>query len=84
MPLWLSSLKHLKNILENDDIEYFRDLFWTILNHVTTFDEKEWPEDIPSDPSHINGKFVLTESLTLLSVLHLLMLYARAAIFHAC
>ena len=46
-----------KELLENDDIEYFRELFWTVLNNVTTFDEKEWPEDIPSDPSHHKWEF---------------------------
>ncbi|MFJ5789990.1 YqcI/YcgG family protein [Lysinibacillus sp. NPDC093197] len=40
-----------KDMLENYEVEDYRALFWTLLNNVTAFDEKEWPREIPSDPS---------------------------------
>lgn len=46
-----------KAILENYDVEGFRQLFWSLLNHMTTFDEKAWPADIPTDPHHHKWEF---------------------------
>src|SRR5438067_1081398 len=31
-----------EEILEDYDVEDYRELFWSVLNKVTTFDEKEW------------------------------------------
>jgi uncharacterized protein len=45
------------DILEDYHVEDYRELFWTVLNHVTTFDEKAWPEEIPTDPSHHKWEF---------------------------
>ncbi|WP_243385344.1 YqcI/YcgG family protein [Bacillus kexueae] len=36
--------------LLNESQEAFQDMFWTILNEVHALDEKEWPENIPTDP----------------------------------
>lgn len=44
-------------ILQDYGVEDYRELFWSVLNEVTTFDEKEWPEDIPADPSHHKWEF---------------------------
>ena len=46
-----------KDILESYDVEDYRELYWTILNNVTSFDQKEWPEDIPTDPSYHKWEF---------------------------
>lgn len=46
-----------KDMLESYDVEDYRNLFWSILNNVTAFDDKDWPEDIPSDPSHHQWEF---------------------------
>ncbi len=40
-----------QDMLENYEVEDYRALFWTVLNNITAFDEKEWPTEIPSDPS---------------------------------
>lgn len=45
------------DMLENYDVEDYRELFWTILNNVSSFDQKEWPEDIPTDPSDHKWEF---------------------------
>ncbi|GEC84223.1 MULTISPECIES: YqcI/YcgG family protein [Lysinibacillus] len=46
-----------KDMLENYDVEDYRALFWTMLNHVTAFDEKEWPREIPVNPSNHTWEF---------------------------
>lgn len=46
-----------KDILESYDVEDYRSLFWSILNRLTAFDDKDWPEDIPSDPTHHQWEF---------------------------
>ncbi|TXC81902.1 YqcI/YcgG family protein [Metabacillus litoralis] len=46
-----------KDILDSYNVEDYRELFWTILNHVTSFDQKEWPEEIPTDPSDPKWEF---------------------------
>ncbi|MEK4229821.1 YqcI/YcgG family protein [Solibacillus sp. FSL H8-0538] len=38
-------------------VEDYRKLFWSVLNQVTSFDDKEWPKAIPSDPSHHKWEF---------------------------
>ncbi len=44
-------------MLASYHVENYRDLFWDVLNHVTTFDQTEWPEDIPTDPSDHKWEF---------------------------
>ncbi|WP_226668785.1 YqcI/YcgG family protein [Metabacillus litoralis] len=46
-----------KDILERYNVEDYRKLFWSILNNVTSFDEKKWPEGIPTDPSDHKWEF---------------------------
>jgi uncharacterized protein len=46
-----------EDMLEDYDVENYRQLFWSVLNKVTTFDEMEWPEDIPTDPAHNKWEF---------------------------
>nr|WP_221301804.1 YqcI/YcgG family protein [Texcoconibacillus texcoconensis] len=46
-----------KDMVERYDVEDYRELFWTVINNVTSFDPKEWPEDIPSDPSDHKWEF---------------------------
>ncbi|APH06861.1 YqcI/YcgG family protein [Bacillus weihaiensis] len=46
-----------KDLLDQFDVEDYRELFWKVLNQVTAFDEKEWPEDIPTDPTDHKWEF---------------------------
>ena len=46
-----------EDMLTTYDIEDYRKLFWSLLNNVSTFDEKAWPEDIPTNPSHHEWEF---------------------------
>lgn len=46
-----------KDMLTQYSVEDYRHLFWNILNHVTSFDEQNWPDDIPIDPSHHKWEF---------------------------
>lgn len=46
-----------EDMIKNYNWEDYRKLFWSILNKLTTFDEKDWPEDIPTDPSHHKWEF---------------------------
>ncbi|MBM7663236.1 FPC/CPF motif-containing protein YcgG [Bacillus mesophilus] len=45
------------DILESYGVEDYQEMFWTILNNVTLYDQKEWPEDIPTDPSDTKWEF---------------------------
>lgn len=45
------------DILDSYDVEDYRELFWKLLNNVTAFDQKEWPEDIPTEPSDPKWEF---------------------------
>lgn len=44
-------------LLSQYQVEDYRQLFWSVLNTMTTFDEKDWPEDIPQDPDHHQWEF---------------------------
>ncbi|WP_200411007.1 YqcI/YcgG family protein [Virgibacillus salexigens] len=44
-------------IKANYTISDYRELFWSVLNHVTAYDEQEWPADIPTDPMHHTWEF---------------------------
>ncbi|WP_227551438.1 YqcI/YcgG family protein [Metabacillus sediminilitoris] len=46
-----------EDMLKDHDVENYRELFWSVLNKVTTFDEKEWPDYIPTDPSNNKWEF---------------------------
>ncbi|ETT85299.1 YqcI/YcgG family protein [Viridibacillus sp. FSL R5-0477] len=46
-----------EEIIEDYDWEDYRKLFWSILNQLTIFDEKDWPTDMPIDPSHHKWAF---------------------------
>jgi FPC/CPF motif-containing protein YcgG len=45
------------DVLEQYSVEDYRELFWNVLNEVTSLDEKEWPEHIPTDPAHHQWEF---------------------------
>ena len=45
------------DMLENFDVEDYRNLFWLVLNNLTKFDDCDWPEEIPTDPSHHEWEF---------------------------
>ncbi|MCF6136441.1 YqcI/YcgG family protein [Pseudalkalibacillus berkeleyi] len=38
-------------------VEDFESLFWSVLNRLSAIDEKEWPANIPTDPSHHEWEF---------------------------
>ncbi len=42
---------------DNYRVAEFESLFWSVLNRVSAIDEVEWPEDIPTDPSHHEWEF---------------------------
>lgn len=46
-----------KEMLEDYNIEDYRELFWTVLNNVTALDKNEWPKDIPTDSAHHKWEF---------------------------
>lgn len=46
-----------EELLKGYEVEDYRQLFWSVLNRLTTFDDKDWPADIPSDPSHYEWEF---------------------------
>ena len=46
-----------QDLIESYDVEDYRNLFWNLLSQVTTLDEKDWPDDIPDDPSHYGWEF---------------------------
>lgn len=35
----------------------YQHLFWTILNNLTKIDDIDWPEEIPTDPTHTEWEF---------------------------
>lgn len=46
-----------EDIVAQYDVEDYRQLFWTVLNKVSELDDTEWPEHIPTDPSHHKWEF---------------------------
>ncbi|MFJ7732135.1 YqcI/YcgG family protein [Lysinibacillus sp. NPDC097231] len=45
------------DMLNNLDVEDYRNLFWSVLNNLTKFDDIDWPKEIPSDPAHNEWEF---------------------------
>ncbi|MBM7602949.1 FPC/CPF motif-containing protein YcgG [Metabacillus crassostreae] len=41
-----------EDIIENNTVEEFEELYWNILTNVSELDQSEWPENIPFDPGH--------------------------------
>ncbi|MGP4077988.1 YqcI/YcgG family protein [Halobacillus sp. K22] len=39
------------------NLDYYQSLFWEILNKIHAYDEKSWPEHIPSDPDQNAWEF---------------------------
>ncbi|WP_128895566.1 YqcI/YcgG family protein [Longirhabdus pacifica] len=39
------------------DTESYRAMFWNVLNQLRSFDKKEWPEEIPTDPNDHQWEF---------------------------
>ncbi len=50
-------LKTPNDMLNNLDVEDYRNLFWSVLNNLTKFDDIDWPKEIPSDPAHNEWEF---------------------------
>ena len=46
-----------EDMLKLYNVEDYRELFWSVLNRMTAFDEKGWPEQIPIDPAHHKWEF---------------------------
>ena len=46
-----------ENMIAEYQVDDYRQLFWSILTNLTQFDEKEWPADIPTDPTHHQWEF---------------------------
>jgi len=46
-----------EDMLKNFNVEEYRNLFWSILNNLTKFDDVDWPEEIPTDPSQQQWEF---------------------------
>lgn len=44
-------------MLESFDVEDYRRVFWNTLNSVTAIDDTNWPDEIPTDPSHHAWEF---------------------------
>ncbi|WP_017727670.1 YqcI/YcgG family protein [Halalkalibacterium ligniniphilum] len=45
------------DLVENNTIEDFECLFWSLLKNVHSFDEKPWPKEIPKNPFHHAWEF---------------------------
>ncbi|MFC0522871.1 YqcI/YcgG family protein [Pontibacillus salicampi] len=45
------------DMIEGYDVEQYERLFWNVLNGISRYDEKEWPEDIPKDPHDHQWEF---------------------------
>lgn len=54
LAVFFQTSKEIRNRYAEAD---YRELFWSILNHVTAFDEAAWPKDIPTDPAHHKWEF---------------------------
>lgn len=46
-----------KYMIDNYDVEDYRVLFWSVLNQVSSLDDKEWPEHISIDPYNHHWEF---------------------------
>lgn len=46
-----------EKLKETYTIEDYRKLFWSVLSRVSTYDKKEWPKEIPTDPWHHQWEF---------------------------
>ncbi|GIP63954.1 hypothetical protein J32TS6_25090 [Virgibacillus pantothenticus] len=46
-----------KDMYTTYTVEDYRNLFWNIINKVTAYDEKAWPESIPQNPTHHEWEF---------------------------
>lgn len=44
-------------MIETYGVEEYRMLFWSVLNQISSLDEKEWPEHMPTDPSNHHWEF---------------------------
>lgn len=45
------------DMLNHFKVTDYQQLFWTILNNLTKIDDIEWPEEIPTDPTHTEWEF---------------------------
>ncbi|MFD0676646.1 MULTISPECIES: YqcI/YcgG family protein [unclassified Paenibacillus] len=41
----------------NYSIQNYEELFWSLLSQLSQYDEKEWPKEISTDPSHHSWEF---------------------------
>ena len=45
------------NDMSTFDVADYNNLFWSVLNNLTKFDEIDWPKEIPTNPSHNEWEF---------------------------
>lgn len=44
-------------LMETYNVESYRNLFWSLLNNVSSFDPNEWPFEIPTEPTQHKWEF---------------------------